>query len=111
MLRIIADRIRLLIGEQEWAGTITELAAILNLSGPEAPASLERLGIYLRRHEPSLWWTHGISVRFSRTRKGRLVHLSLRDRFGAVDGNPVIPTVSSEEACTQSAVDVIFRNR
>ena len=111
MLRTIAGRIRLQISKQEWTGTITELAAILNLAGPEAPASLERLGIYLRRHEPSLWWTHGIWVRFSRTRKGRLVHLSLRDRLGGVDGYPVILTGTPEEDCTQSAVDVTFRNR
>jgi hypothetical protein len=71
--------IRALLDGHEWAGTVTDLAASLGqFSGTTAP-STARLAIWLRRHEPTLWWDHGVRVRFSRTGKCRRVHLSLRD--------------------------------
>lgn len=71
--------IRALLDGHEWAGTVTDLAASLGqFSGATAP-SAAHLAIWLRRHEPTLWWEHGVRVHFSRTGKCRRVHLSLRD--------------------------------
>jgi hypothetical protein len=88
-MRLIAEQIRSLIKDQEWTGTSTELAATLN--SPGSPVSSAHLAISLRRHEPLLWWDHGISVRFSRTGRRRLVHLARREgwtdqRLRAGDG-------------------------
>jgi hypothetical protein len=78
-MRDIAKQIRSLIDGEPWAGTVTQLAASLGeFSGSPAP-SAAHLAIWLRRHEPTLWWDHGVQVRFSRTGKCRLVHLSLHD--------------------------------
>ena len=75
----VAQQIRALLDGNEWAGTVTDLAASLGqLSGAAAPSAAQ-LAIWLRRHEPTLWWDHGIRVRFSRTGQCRTVHLSLRD--------------------------------
>ena len=78
-MQVIAQQIRRLLDGHEWAGTITGLSASLGqFSGATAP-SATHLAIWLRRHEPTLWWDYGIRVGFSRTGKRRTVHLSLRD--------------------------------
>ena len=77
-MKAIAEQLRSLVNNQEWTGTITELTAMLN-AADHAPLSSEHLAISLRRQEPVLWWTHGISVRFSRTGRRRTVHLARRD--------------------------------
>jgi hypothetical protein len=70
----IAEDLRGLVGGQDWSGTVTELTAALG--GRYSPA---HLAVWLRRHEPALWWDFAIQVRFTRTRRRRLVHLSRRD--------------------------------
>src|ERR1019366_8042139 len=68
--------LRALLDGHEWAGNVTDLAASLGqLSGAAAP-SAAHLAIWLRRHEPTLWWDHGVRVSFSRTGQCRTVHLS-----------------------------------
>lgn len=64
----------LMVESQPWQGTLGRLAEALGIQAKLSP----RLGIWLRRNEPMLWWTHGISVRFSRTGRRRLVHLARR---------------------------------
>ena len=73
-----AEQIRALIEQQQWAGTVSELAATLADTNSTVRLSPIHLAIWLRRQEPTLWWTYGISVRFSRTGRGRLVHLARR---------------------------------
>lgn len=75
----IARQIRSLIEGEAWDGTVTDLAIALNQAMPETVISPPHLAIWLRRHEPTLWWEHGVRVHFSRTGKCRRVHLSLRD--------------------------------
>jgi hypothetical protein len=76
-----ASDIQLLIDSERWAGTVTQLAASLGqLAGTPAP-SAAHLAIWLRRHEPTLWWDHGVRVRFSRTGQQRLVHISRRNQL------------------------------
>ena len=70
----IAEDLRGLVGGQDWSGTVTELTAALG--GKSAPA---HLAVWLRRHEPVLWWDFAICVQFTRTRRQRLVHLSRWD--------------------------------
>jgi hypothetical protein len=101
------EKLQTLVNRDHWQGNMSDLAVTLGRARESAPG----LGVWLRRNEPTLWWTHGICVRFSRTGKRRLVHLSLRDGFAGSDSNPVIHTVTPEEDCTQSAVDVTFKNR
>jgi hypothetical protein len=78
-MRLTADRIQSLVADQSWEGTITALARALvsPVDGWSPPAA--HLAIWIRRHEPSLWWDHGISVRFSRNGRRRLVHLARRE--------------------------------
>ena len=75
----LKEQIRGLLDGDNWSGTITDLAASLGQLGDSTPQSPAHLAIWLRRHEPTLWWDHGVRVRFSRTGKNRTVHLSLRD--------------------------------
>ena len=97
-MKAIAEQLRSLINEHEWTGTITELVTMLNLPRSDAPSSEEHLAIWLRRHEPALWWHHGIFVRFSRTGKRRLVHLARRGLTADVhDGNNVSLAVTPSE--------------
>ena len=76
--------------EIEWHGTMSELAALLHSANDTLPVPA-RLAIWLRRHEPTLWWDHGVRVRFSRTGKRRTVHLSLRDQ-------PLAQSLSSDDS-------------
>jgi hypothetical protein len=82
----ISMALRVLLEDQHWTGTVTELTTALakSMNGPGPPPA--HLAIWLRRHEPSLWWEHGISVRFSRNGKRRVVHLARRE--GWTDQTP-----------------------
>src|SRR4051812_15720021 len=71
--------VRTLLDGHEWEGTVTDLGASLGQLAGSAAFSAAHLAIWLRRHEPTLWWEHGVRIRFSRTGKCRTVHLSLRD--------------------------------
>jgi hypothetical protein len=62
-----------------WRGTITALAETLDDSDKTASKTAPHLSIWLRQHEPTLWWDYGIQVRFTRTGRQRLVHLQLRE--------------------------------
>lgn len=74
----IAGQVRALVDARAWSGTISKLAPLL--STPEmAQVPVARLAIWLRRNEPTLWWTYRISVRFTRTGRERLVHLARRE--------------------------------
>jgi hypothetical protein len=66
--------------EIEWHGTMSELAALLHSANDTLPVPA-RLAIWLRRHEPTLWWDHGVRIRFSRTGQQRRVHISRRDQL------------------------------
>ena len=79
-----AQRIQELVATQEWSGPASDLAAELSLAPEVQSPSAPRLAIWLRRNEPTLWWDYGIRVRFSRTGRQRLVHLSRRDQLSAV---------------------------
>lgn len=79
-IRAVGEHLRLLVAECSWSGTVTELAAALNAPRIFAPP---HLAVWLRRHEPTLWWTFGVYVRFSRTGRKRLVHLSRREESDA----------------------------
>jgi hypothetical protein len=73
-----AALLRDFVGELCWCGTCSQLVAGLQVNSP-IPCSVPRLAIWLRQNEPNLWWTHGISVRFSRTGRQRTVYLAPRD--------------------------------
>jgi hypothetical protein len=62
-----------------WTGTATQLAAALNAAGLSPSTTAARLSIRLRNLEPTLWWGHGVSIRFSRTGEQRLIHLVRRE--------------------------------
>jgi hypothetical protein len=54
--------------------------------------------MWLRRHEPTLWWTYGVSIRFSRTGRKRVVHLSRRQTTGTqADRSPLTESVPPEQ--------------
>ena len=72
-----------LVSEQNWAGTTSQLAAALKRVDSATSIAAPRLAIWLRQHEPTLWWDFGVRVRFSRTGLRRLVHLSRRDQLSA----------------------------
>jgi hypothetical protein len=75
-----ASQLRTLIQrERTWQGTVTALAATLDDSDATASKSAPHLAIWLRQHEPTLWWDYGIQVRFTRTGRQRLVHLQLHE--------------------------------
>jgi hypothetical protein len=75
--------LRELVNEQNWAGTTSQLAAALKRADSATSIAAPRLAIWLRQHEPTLWWDFGVRVRFSRTGLRRLVHLSRRDQLSA----------------------------
>ncbi len=75
--------LRELVNEQNWAGTTSQLAAALKRADSATSIAAPRLAIWLRQHEPTLWWKYGVCVRFSRTGLQRLVHLSRRDQLSA----------------------------
>ena len=64
--------------EGNWQGTVTALAATLDGSNETASKRAPHLSIWLRQHEPTLWWDYGIHIRFTRTGRQRLVHLESR---------------------------------
>ena len=78
-LEVVAKTLRTLIDEQNWRGTITQLAEALQSADANCPYAPARLAIWLRQTETTLWWKHRIALTFSRTGKERLIHLSLRD--------------------------------
>jgi hypothetical protein len=73
----LASTLQSLTHSEAWTGTASELAAALNSSGLSITAS--RLSIRLRNLEPTLWWGHGLSIRFSRTGEQRLIHFAKRE--------------------------------
>jgi hypothetical protein len=78
-VRDIAQNFRSLIDREPWVGTAAQLVASLGqIDGSIRPVA-SHLAIWLRRHEPTLWWDHGMRIRFSRTGHRRLVHISRRD--------------------------------
>jgi hypothetical protein len=77
----LASTLQSLAQADNWTGTASQLAAALNSSGLSITAS--RLAVRLRNLEPTLWWSHGLSIRFSRTGEQRLIHLAQRDSLRA----------------------------
>ena len=77
----LASTLQSLAHPDTWTGTASQLAAALNSSGLSITAS--RLSVRLRNLEPTLWWDHGLSIRFSRTGEQRLIHLAIRDSLRA----------------------------
>src|SRR5258705_272003 len=71
-----AKILRELVNEQNWAGTTSQLAAALKRADSATSIAAPRLAIWLRQHEPILWWKYGVCVRFTRTGRQRLVPLS-----------------------------------
>ena len=61
-----------------WKGTATQLLRALKAEGAEVTFAPARFSIWLRRHEPVLWWNYGVAVEFGRTAKRRVIRLSLR---------------------------------
>ena len=80
-MQLHTRQIRALLDGHEWAGTVTDLAASLGQLSGSATPSAAHLAIWLRRHEPTLWWDYGVRVLFSRTGQQRLVHISRRDQL------------------------------
>ena len=79
-----ATQLRTLVHrEGNWEGTITALAARLNDNQP-ASKRAPHLAIWLRRHEPMLFWHYGVCIHFSRTGEQRRVHISRRNRLLAL---------------------------
>src|SRR2546425_12120195 len=64
--------------EKPWKGTITRLVRTLKSHGVAVDFAPNRLAIWLRQHEPTLWWDYGISVHFRRTGRRRFIELSTR---------------------------------
>jgi hypothetical protein len=75
----LASALQAIATPEAWTGTASELAVALNASGLHPSITTARLSTELRRYEPQLWWTHQLSVRFSRTNKRRLIHLARRE--------------------------------
>jgi hypothetical protein len=94
----IATKLQSLVRLQgNWNGTVTALAAALELD-QIAPKGAPHLAMWLRRHEPTLWWTYGVSIRFSRTGRKRVVHLSRRQTTGTqADRSPLTESVPPEQ--------------
>ena len=76
--RLLAQQLRQIVDKREWSGTITELAGMFSQSTFGDARTPARLGSWLRRNEPTLWWDYGVLVRFSRTGEERSVRLSRR---------------------------------
>jgi hypothetical protein len=75
----LALTLKSLAHPEVWTGTASQLAAALNAAGLSPSTTAARLSIRLRNLEPTLWWSHGLSIRFSRTSEQRLIHLAKRD--------------------------------
>jgi hypothetical protein len=72
----LASALQQLAQPEAWTGTASQLAAALNASGFGASTTAARLSIQLHNLEPELWWTHGLSIHFSRTSEQRLIRLA-----------------------------------
>ena len=68
-------------------GEYTELAGSLQAMGISSLSTPERLGIWLRQHEPTLWWDYDVALAFQRTGRQRLIRLSLREPSRAGTGS------------------------
>ena len=75
----LASALQSLGHTEAWTGTASQLAAALNAAGLSPSTTAARLSIRLRNLEPTLWWDHGLSIRFSRTGEQRLIHLVTRE--------------------------------
>ena len=75
----LALTLKSLAHAEVWTGTASQLAAALNASGLSPSITASRLSVQLRNLEPTLWWNHGLSIRFSRTGEQRLIHLATRE--------------------------------
>lgn len=76
-MKKLAEVLRSLTTAHSWEGTVEDLAIALSRSGA-GTMSAAHLGIWLRRHEPTLWWDFALNMQFTRTGRSRLVHLSRR---------------------------------
>src|SRR4051794_38828418 len=76
LLRLHPRLIQSFLDGHEWSGTVTKLARALGQLGNFPAPCAAHLAIWLRRHEPTLWWSYGVRVRFSRTSEDRTVHFS-----------------------------------
>ena len=77
----LASTLQSLAYSEAWTGTASQLATALNASGLNPSITAARLSIQLRNLEPTLWWDHGLSIRFSRTGEQRLIHLAKRGKL------------------------------
>jgi hypothetical protein len=77
----LASTLQSLAQPEAWTGTASQLAAALNASGMNPSTTAARLSIQLRNLEPTLWWSHGLSISFSRTGEQRLIHLAKREKL------------------------------
>ena len=75
----LASALQSLGHTEAWTGTASQLAAALNAAGLSPSTTAARLSVQLRNREPTLWWDHGLSIRFSRTGEQRLIHLATRE--------------------------------
>ena len=74
----LASALQAIATAERWTGTAGELAAAMNATGLTPSITTARLSTELRKYEPQLWWSHQLSIRFSRTNKRRLIHLVRR---------------------------------
>jgi hypothetical protein len=71
---VIGEQLRSIVDQQEWTGTLSEL--VLRLQQPPSEMRFPvRLGRWLRRNEPTLWWDYGVGIHFSRTKDRRRIRL------------------------------------
>jgi hypothetical protein len=75
----LASTLQSLAQAKGWTGTASHLAAVLNAAGLCPSITASRLSVQLRNLEPTLWWDHELSIRFSRTGEQRLIHLAKRE--------------------------------
>jgi hypothetical protein len=75
----VAEILRALANEKTWRGTISQLSAAMEEHEATCPLSPARLAMWLRQHEPILWWNHSISIQFKRTGRRRTIQLSQND--------------------------------
>jgi len=74
----LASTLQSLAHAKAWTGTASQLAIALNGFGLSPSITASRLSVQLRNLEPTLWWGHGLSIRFTRTGEQRLIHLAKR---------------------------------
>ena len=75
----LASTLQSVAHSEAWTGTASQLAAALNAAGLSPSTTAARLAMQLRNLEPTLWWKHGLSIRFTRTGEQRLIHLTRRE--------------------------------